>query len=226
MQPRTPEQRDADSSSLAPRTARPSTALPSIQDAPQETGNRITELLRAAADGDDAAQEQVVEWAYSELERLAAARLRRRHRGGTPTLEPAALVNETFLRLLPKQLDFQNRRHLLAFAGTIMLRVLVDYQRERGAQKRGGDAIRVTLSGLGRASESGIGILDFHLALERLQEMDPRKAEVVRLRLLWGCEMTEVAKLLETSLSTVERDWRFARTWLANALESTRSTDS
>lgn len=210
------------SSPSAPTGERPSLARVGEAFERANEKNPITELLRAAADGDDAAHERVVEWAYAELERLAAARLRRRHRGGTPTLEPAALVNETFLRMLPDQLEFENRRHLLAFAGTIMLRVLVDYQRERGAKKRGGDAVRVTLSGLGRTSESGIGILDFNSALERLQEMDPRKAEVVRLRLLWGCEMSEVATLLQTSLSTVERDWRFARNWLADALESTR----
>ncbi len=188
-----------------------------------EERGQVTELLRAAAGGDATAHERVVEWAYAELEKLAAARLRRRYRGGTPTLEPAALVNETFLRMLPDELDFQNRRHLLAFAGTVMLRVLVDYQRERGAKKRGGDVVKVTLTGLGHArSSSGVDMLDFQNALDRLQEMDSRKAEVVRLRLLWGCEMSEVAELLQTSLSTVERDWRFARSWLADALETGR----
>lgn len=179
---------------------------------------RVTELLRAAAEGDASAEEQVVEWAYDELERLAAARLRRRFGHGTPTLEPAALVNETFLRMLPGRTEFANRRHLLAYAGTVMLRVLVDYQRERGAKKRGGDAIRVTLTGLGEAVRPDLDLLDFRRALDRLQELDERKAEVVRLRLLWGQEMREIATVLETSLATVERDWRFARVWLAEQL--------
>jgi len=183
-----------------------------------DVSGRVTQLLRAAADGDAVAHEQVVEWAYGELEQLAKARVRRNLRQSTPTLEPSALVNETFLRLLPEDTSFENRRHYLAFAGTIMMRVLVDYQRTKGAKKRGGDAVRVTLSGLGGGGQQSIDMIDFRDALERLQAFDARKAEVVRLRLLWGCEMAEIARTVEASVTTVERDWRFARTWMAEAL--------
>jgi RNA polymerase sigma factor (TIGR02999 family) len=141
--------------------------------------------------------------------------------GAPLTLEPAALVNETFLKLLQQPTRFHNRRHLLGFASTVMLRVLVDYRRERGAKKRGGDALRVTLSGISADALGGgdeVDALDFQRALERLEGLDPRKAEIVKLRLFWGYEMTEIASLVEVSLATVERDWRFARTWLAAAL--------
>ena len=180
----------------------------------------VTELLRQAADGDDSAYDKVVEWAYGELEGLARARLRRQYQGGPPTLEPAALVNETFLRLLPEQTEFQNRRHLLAFANTVMLRVLIDYQRERGAKKRGGDALLVTLSDLGGANQGGLEMIDFQEALNRLEQLDSRKAEVINLRLFWGYEMAEIADLMGISLTTIERDWRFARNWMAEALLS------
>jgi RNA polymerase sigma factor (TIGR02999 family) len=183
----------------------------------------VTDLLHRAAAGDARANERVVEWAYGELERLARMRLRAAAAGSPLTLEPAALVNETFLRLLQHEERFENRRHLLGFASTVMLRVLVDYQRRRGALKRGGADLRVTLGDVEGPGSGGVEVLDLQRALERLQRLDARKAEIAKLRLLWGYEMSEIADLVEVSLATVERDWRFCRTWLAEALQPSGS---
>lgn len=182
----------------------------------------ITQLLRLAAAGDPDAFSRVAEWAYADLERLAASRLRRAfgHRAGAITLEPAALVNETFLRLLEAPSGFENRRHFLAFAGRVMLGALVDYQRRRGAGKRGGERVRVTLSGLAdQAVDPAVDAGELAEALAELDRLDPRKAHVVRLRVLWGADLKESARLLDLSEKTVQRDWRFARTWLARRLD-------
>jgi RNA polymerase sigma-70 factor (ECF subfamily) len=182
----------------------------------------ITRLLEHAATGDQNALDALSEKVYADLERVAARRLR--HRFGPElagvTLEPAALVNETFLKLLATPMRFANRRHFFAFATRVMLRALTDYQRARGAAKRGGDATRVSLSGLG----AGASPLDttaemVSSGLAELEELDPRKAEVVALKVFWGFEMMEIAEALEVSLRTVERDWRFARNWLRARLQ-------
>ena len=180
----------------------------------------VTRWLEAAAAGDPSASERVAEWAYAELEHLAAKRLRRQFGYADITLEPAALVSETFLKLLRNPTAFENRRHFFAFVSRVMLRVLIDYQRARGSEKRGADRIRVTLAGVsGESSGIPIDVLAFDQALTRLEALDPRKAEVTRLRALWGMSMDEIAEVLEVSQPTVRRDWHFARTWLAEALE-------
>lgn len=181
----------------------------------------ITRLLRLAADGDTEAFAQVAAWAYVDLERLAASRMRRAFGGRSRglTLEPAALVNETFLRLLETPTGFDNRRHFFAFASQVMIGALVDYQRRRGAQKRGAGLVRVTLAGLAEgAADPAVEASDLATALDELQELDPRKADVVRLRVLWGADLGEAARFLEVSEKTVQRDWRFARNWLAERL--------
>jgi RNA polymerase sigma factor (TIGR02999 family) len=140
-------------------------------------------------------------------------------------LEPGALVNETFLKLLERPTGFAGRRHFLAFASKVMLDTLIDYERRRFADKRGGTRLRVTLSlvedgdlfGDGR-QESLDDILAFREVLARLETLDRRKADVVRLRVLWGLDVVEVARLLDVSEPTVVRDWRFARAWLAERL--------
>jgi RNA polymerase sigma factor (TIGR02999 family) len=183
--------------------------------------HEITRLLGIAAQGDAAAFEQVAAWAYTELERLAASRMRRRYGGRLDglTLEPAALVNETFLRLLEKPIGFENRRHFLAFASRLMLGALADYERRRRAQKRGGDRLRVTLTGLADDVRSpDVALSDLEAAFEELEALDARKAEIVKLRVLWGASNEDAARLLEISESTVERDWRFSRMWLGERL--------
>lgn len=184
-------------------------------------GPDITLLLKQASSGDDAAFSEVAEWAYDRLEELAARRLRKRYGGDLRgvTLEPAAVVNETFLKFLWNPIGFDNRQHFLGFASKVMLRVLIDYDRRRSAEKRGGAAIHVTLSGVEPGVEPGAEPSPFTVAalgeaLEMLDELDQRKAAVAKSRLLWGLESAEIAELLEVSVPTVERDWRFVRSWL------------
>jgi RNA polymerase sigma factor (TIGR02999 family) len=184
--------------------------------------DQVTLWLRRSAAGDREASERLAGWASERLEELARRRMRRRLGTSSAglTLEPAALVNETFLKLLDAPMGFDNRRHFLSFANQVMLRVLIDYQRSRGAAKRAGGAVRVTLSGHpGEVPGRTVDFLAFEQALRRLEALDPRKAEVVKLRLFWGFEMADVAGLLEVSVPTVQRDWRFAKTWLAEELE-------
>lgn len=182
---------------------------------------RITALLSQAAGGDEEAFARVAAWAYDDLERLARARVRRANapRSDARTLEPAELVNETFLRLIDNPVGFENRRHFLAFASRLMLNALVDYDRRRAAAKRGGDRVRVTLAALGgQPTGSTVGITAFREALAALEGHDRRKADVVRLRVLWGFEVAEIARLLEVSVPTIGRDWQFARLWLEDRL--------
>lgn len=187
-----------------------------------ETDREVTHLLRKAAEGDTDAFGEVAQWAYGRLERLAERRLRQRYGAqlGGVTLEPAAVVNETFLKLLWNPTGFSNRRHFLGFASKVMLRVLIDYDRQRRAEKRGGGAITVTLSAAGAgAAPTPYTVAALGQALEVLDELDERKAAVAKLRLLWGLENPEIAGALEVSVPTVERDWRFVRSWLAVRLE-------
>lgn len=183
----------------------------------------ITRLLQDAARGDDAALEALTARVYGDLERVAARRMRDRFGSDLAgvTLEPAALVNETFLKLLTTPMNFENRRHFFAFATRVMLRALTDYQRARSAAKRGGDHVRLTLAGVADSDRPMTpGVDDVAATLEELEGYDPRKAQVVVLKVLWGLEMTEIATTLDVSLRTVERDWRFARNWLKTRLEA------
>jgi len=182
---------------------------------------QITRLFEEAAGGDGAAFERAVALVYGELEQMAGRQLRHRFDGlDGITLEPAALVNETLLRLLPDTPSFANRRHFFAFASKVMRRALIDYQRARGRVKRGGNALRVALTGLGAeaAAVPETGAAQVCEVLDHLESLDPRKCEVVQLRIFWGMEMAEIAGILDVSLATIERDWSFSRAWLAREL--------
>jgi len=191
-----------------------------------EKEGEITLLLRQASSGDEHAHEELVRRVYGDLENVAGRRMRDRFGPDLAgiTLEPAALVNETFLKLLQQErpVDFKNRRHFFAFATRVMLRALTDYQRARAAAKRGGGQVRVTLTGLAKHKESvDSAAEEVRAALAELEELDLRKAEVVALRVFWGCSMLEISETLEASLRTIERDWRFARSWLRKRLSET-----
>ena len=180
----------------------------------------VTRWLQEAAAGDRDAQEQIAEWAYAELSELAAARMRRSSEA--LTLEPSGLVNETFVRLLEHPVGFANRRHFFAFVSKVMLRVLIDYQRSRRAEKRGGRAVKLVLDGVALPGQpSAFDAIVVRDVFGKLEQVDPRKAEVARLRALWGLEVDEVADLLGVSKPTVVRDWRYVRNWLADRLERT-----
>lgn len=188
-----------------------------------EPAGDITLLLERAAEGDDAAHDALVRRVYGDLERVAARRLRERFGADAQalTIEPAALVNETFLKLLRRPKRYENRRHFFSYATRVMLRTLADYQRARSAAKRGGNQVRVTLTGLAAQGDqvtTGAELVD--ASLEELEVLDPRKAEVVVLKVFWGMQVAEIAETLGVSARTVERDWRFSRNWLRTRLSA------
>jgi len=186
----------------------------------------ITELLTAVDEGREDAMKSLMDRVYSDLVRVADHQLKARHGpdlAGT-TLEPAALVNETFLKLIKQRNRYDSRGHFFAIATRVMLRVLNDYYRARHAAKRGGGLQRVTLSKLGQehAHEPGSEIPEFLDALDQLEKLDGRTAEVTKLRLIWGLTIPEISTATGLSVATVEREWEFARRWLGSKLKRTK----
>jgi RNA polymerase sigma factor (TIGR02999 family) len=176
------------------------------------------ELLRLAAAGEESAREDLATHLYSELRTLAERQLRRER--SDHTLQATALVHEAFLRLVDTAvLDVQGRAHFFAIAARVMRNVLVDHARRRGAQKRGGDRLRVTLDEvLAGHEDRGLDVLALNESLERLAALDGRKARVVELRFFGGLTAKETAAVLQLSPKTVEADWYMARAWLRNEL--------
>jgi RNA polymerase sigma factor (TIGR02999 family) len=176
-------------------------------------------LLRRWSDGDAAAVDALLPLVHAELQRLARSYMRRER--CDHTLEPMALVHEAYLRLVDQRdVRWAGRGHFFAIAAQAMRRVLVDHARAHGAGKRGGDAERVTLSGVASVgSDRGdIDVLWLHEALERLARLDARQAKVVELRYFAGLSVEEVADAMDISPATVKREWATARLWLAHAL--------
>jgi RNA polymerase sigma factor (TIGR02999 family) len=157
---------------------------------------------------------------YTDLRKLAHARLRR---GDTPTLlDTTALVHESYLRFLRAgNACFQDRAHFLAYAARVMRSVIVDFARERAAQRRGGADVRVTLDpDMAHAVAWGeVEILRIHEALEDLAGMNDRLAKVVEMRYFAGMKEVEIAEALGLTERTVRRDWEKARIVLAAALK-------
>jgi RNA polymerase sigma factor (TIGR02999 family) len=180
---------------------------------------QVTELLHAWGAGDETALDQLVPLVESELRRLAGAYMARERPGHT--LQPTALVNEAFLRLVDVQgVRWHGRAHFFGIAARLMRRVLVDHARARGFQKRGGGAQAVPLETttilVSRAPD--IALLDLDDALDALAEVDERKARVVEMRFFGGMTVEETAGTLNVSIDTVKRDWRLAKLWLLKTL--------
>lgn len=184
----------------------------------------ITQLLAEAQRGRAGALDEVVSLVYDDLRRIAQKQIARRRQGGdrAVSLEASELVSEAYLKLIKQRNHYDNRGHFFAIATRVMLRVLMDHHRARGRDKRGGDRVRLSLSKVDQelAREPGFEIPALVEAIERLETLAPRTADVTKLRLLWGFAIPEVADTLSLSVSTVEREWRFARHWLASALRS------
>lgn len=180
----------------------------------------LEQLLREWRAGDTAALDKMVPIVYAELRRLARGQLRRDP--AARSLEPTVLVHEAYLQLLGARVDWQDRTHFLSVAARVMRRVLVQRARARRAGKRGGDDVRVTLSGsIAAPPEDQIGILGLDRALERLAAIDERQARVVELCYFGGLTYPEIGELLSISEATVDRDLRHARAWLKRALAAT-----
>ncbi len=179
----------------------------------------LTLLLNRMLRGDPVAGEQAAALVYTELHRLASREMRRELPGHT--LQPTALVNETYLWFVSKgSLEIQNRGHFFALASQQMRRILVDHARSARAQKRGGGAIKVEFGEVppGAEPQRLEDVLLLHEALTELERTDPRAGQVVELRYFGGYTDHEVVEALGVSLATVRRDWEFARSWLFDRL--------
>lgn len=158
-----------------------------------------------------------VERIYPELRKIAAFHLKRR--APQASLQPTALVNEAWLRLARH--PWKSRSHFMAAASTTMRNVLVDYVRARIAEKRGREWTRVTIEGGSEPKSMTFNlaqVLDVHHALQRLSEVDARKARVVEMHFFGGMDFDEIAEALNISLVTAKRDWQFSRAWLYDSL--------
>ena len=180
----------------------------------------ITQLLRAWGDGDQQALEKLTPLVYQELHRVAHRYMADERAGHT--LQTTALVNEVYLRLVDvRGVSWQNRAHFFAICARTMRRILIDFARSRQYQKRGGEAISVTLdNALDVSTQPAVDFVVLDDALKGLAELDPRKTQVVELLFFGGLSVEDTAEVLKISPETVMRDWKFARAWLARELAS------
>ena len=188
--------------------------------------HQATKLLQAWRAGDAAALDQLIPLVHGELRRLARRYMG--HERAGHTLQPTALVNEAYLRLLDlRQMRWKDRAHFFAMAARLMRRILVDSARSRGYQKRGGAAAQVSFDeALLVTNTRSDDIVALDDALTRLASGSPRRAQVVELRYFGGLSIEETAEALDVSPDTVKRDWRLAKAWLLRALvEDRRDAD-
>jgi len=181
--------------------------------------DEVTLLLRAWGEGDSAALHRLAPVLHAELRRIARrymANERQDH-----TLQPTALVNEAFLRLVDARgVRWQDRAHFFALSAQTMRRILVNYALARGAGKRGGSVRRVALEdALVVSPERDEQIVELDAALERLAKLDDRKARIVEMRFFAGLSVEETAAVLKVSQQTVLRDWSLAKSWLAREMD-------
>lgn len=186
---------------------------------PDKPAGDITRLLARWRKGSPEAEEQLMSMVQSELRKLAAGYLRR-ERGGH-TLQPTAIVNEAYIRLMPQRgVDWANRAHFFGIAAKMMRRVLVDHARRRKAAKREGFAGEpITLSNVADpAGGENIDVLALHEALAELATLDERQAEIVELRFFGGLKIDEVAAAVGVSPATVKRELTTATVWLRHKM--------
>ena len=185
-----------------------------------------TELLRAWSQGDEAAREKLIPLLYRELHSLARRYMRQER--PDHTLQATALVNEAYLRLIDvTRVEWRNRTHFLALAAQTMRRILVESARNRHRQKRGGDAVRVSLADVEELpvpkERDLVALSD---ALNGLAIVDARMSQVVELRFFGGLTVEETADVLDVSPETVMRDWKTAKAYLLRELRQTEPTAS
>jgi len=180
---------------------------------------QVTGLLRQWSGGEAQALEQLLPIVYKELRRLAHYHLRGERDGHT--LQSTALVHEIYLRLCSQnELEWENRAHFFAVAARMMRRILVDYSRRHGAEKRGGAALRAPLeNALTVPVQEQCDLVALDDALEQLAAFDARKCRVVEMRFFAGLPAKEIATVLKTTEATVRRDWIIAKAWLYRYLE-------
>jgi RNA polymerase sigma-70 factor (ECF subfamily) len=182
----------------------------------------VTQLLKAWSAGDPEALHQLVPLVADDLRRMAGVRMAREAEGHT--LEPTAVVNELYLKLVGKRtVHWESRTQFFATMAEVIRRILVDHARHRKAIKQGGDVQRVTFEKAFDVPAAGsesrdVDLLALDEALSRLAEMDPRQAQIVELRYFADLTLAQTAQILDVSTMTVKREWRTARLWLLQQL--------
>lgn len=178
----------------------------------------VTQLLQAWGQGDQAALDRLMPLVYQELRHIAKRNMARERPGHT--LQTTALVNEVYLRLVDeRKVSWQDRAHFFAICANTMRRILVDFARSRGYQKRGGGERPLSLDeSLDVAGCPRSDLLAVDDALTRLAALDPRKSQVVEMRFFGGLSVEETAEALKISRETVMRDWKMAKAWLYREL--------
>jgi RNA polymerase sigma factor (TIGR02999 family) len=181
--------------------------------------HEVTRLLHAMQGGSATASDDLIRIVYGELHQLAERYMRRER--DDHTLQPTALVNEAYMRMVDQRaVSWQNRSHFFGIAAQAMRRVLVDHARRRRAARREGGQ-RITLDeGMVLARERSLDLLALDDALARLATLDARQARVVELRFFGGLDIDQTAEALGVSPATVKRDWTFAKAWLQRELDS------
>lgn len=179
-----------------------------------EPAGLVTQMLRAASDGDPQAAADLLPLVYSELRKLARARMAKTPPGNT--LQPTALVHEAYLRLIGgDNPSWNSRGHFFAAAAQAMRQILVEQARRKFTLKRGGNRKRIPLDEVDPAIEPPPeDVLALNEGLTHLEKVDPRKGKIVMLRYFAGLTTEETAAALSISVPTVEREWRFARAFL------------
>lgn len=191
-----------------------------------EATTQITPLLNAYAGGDPQAGEEIVRIVYPELRRIARRMLGRLRSG--ETLDTTALVHEAFLKLHEKSAGYQDRVHFLSLCARAMRQILIDHARRRQSQKRGGDAVKISLDAVA-SSGPGLQVSDdlqrqsetliaLDSSLRRLETIDARLVRVVECRFFAGMTEQEIGDALDMSVATVQRSWVKARAWLQDSL--------
>ena len=188
---------------------------------PDAQASETTELLRAWANGEPSALEQLTPRVYRELRRIAGRFMRNESPGRT--IQPTALVHEAWLRLIDvNNVEWQHRAQFFAVSASIMRHILLDAARSRGAAKRGANQPRLNLDQIPDvSSQRGSELIALDDALNALEAIDRRKARVVELRFFGGLSVEETASVLHVSPKTVLRDWKLARAWLLRELTGT-----
>jgi len=180
--------------------------------------NEASDLLAAVVDGDQSRVPRLAELVYDDLRRLAQHYMKQEKVGHT--LQPTALVHETFLKLIDQEhVDWQSRSHFFAIGAQAMRRILVNHAKRRARIKRGGNRLKLSLNeAVAVSSEQDEDVLALDEALEKLAQIDERQAQIVELRFFGGMSVEETAAAMDLSKRTVEREWTGCRAWLRREL--------
>ncbi len=191
---------------------------------PEMPEGDVTVLLKQMRDGDNDAADRLIPMVLAELRQLARHYLKSERSGHT--LQPTALVNEAFLRLVGDQArSWQNRAHFIGVTASLMRRILIDQARRHRAEKRGSGEVLVEIDSKrdGFAVEQADEILALNDALDRLEKFSPRQRQVIELRYFGGLTLEETAEVMNVSVVTVRRDWLVARAWLKGQIRPERA---